>query len=67
MIYRGPDYLDVILFGSYPTPSPLYRQYLRLSTHRKTKSEPEGQLADEVGDGIGEWTNHTTARKPGPL
>ncbi len=20
-----------------------------------------------VGDGIGEWTNHTTARKPGPL
>jgi hypothetical protein len=53
MIYRVPHFLVVILFGSYPTNSPLYRQYLRLSTHRKTKSEPERQLADESGDGMG--------------
>jgi hypothetical protein len=36
------------------------------STHRKT--EKERQLADEDGkEGVGEESNHTSARKPGPV
>jgi hypothetical protein len=50
MIYRGPGFLAVVRFGSYPTlPPPV-----SLSQ------------SSCMWEGVGEELNHTTARKPGP-
>jgi hypothetical protein len=59
MIYRGPGFLEVVLFGSSPTslaPSPVGNRY-------------QSSLMTERGGekGVSEEPNPTSARKPGPL
>jgi hypothetical protein len=68
MIYSGPGFLAILLFGSYLTPSP------RFPSISSTGDTQEGfereQLADGRGGGGGGWgeePNQMTAREPGPL
>ncbi len=64
IIYRGPGFLAVVWYGSFPTPiPPLSRQKARPGRLRK---RDYSILADRwEGEGVGEEPNQ--ARKPGPL
>jgi hypothetical protein len=53
-----------------PSSPQLSRQYARPATHtveRLRKREKQLDDGGEVGKGVGEEPNHTTARKAGPL
>jgi hypothetical protein len=46
-LYRGLGFLSIILFGSSPTPPPLFRQKAEKATQRKI--EKERQLDNRKG------------------
>ncbi len=58
--YRGPGFLAVVLFGSFPAPSPLSSQQVVSLSRSSCVSKFE--LTEGKGEGGG-----GTARKPGPL
>jgi hypothetical protein len=61
MIYRGPVFLAVVLFGSSPT-LPVSKLDCR---HTGRLRKRDKLLTGEGGGkGVGEESNHTTARKP---
>jgi hypothetical protein len=65
MIYRGPVFLAVVLFGSSPT-LPVSKLDCR-HTGRLRKRDKLVAGEREGGKGMGEESNHTTARKLGSL
>jgi hypothetical protein len=65
MYYRGPDFLAVAGFGSFPLPS-LPSVSATGDTQEDRKRETT-RLWWERGEGMGKEPNHTTARKSGPL
>ncbi len=63
MIYRGPGFLAVVLFGFSPILFPLSCQRIAsLFSHPSCVA-----YWRERGEGAGVEPNHTTARNPGPL
>ncbi len=67
MIYRGPGFLPIVLFGSSPTPFPPLRSASCLSFSVFLCVAGRAYWREKRGDGLGDKPNHTTARKPGPL
>ncbi len=63
MIYKGPGFLAVVLFGS-SLPSPIGKHD---QLHTGSPRKGDNVLTGEERDGVREEPNHTTARNPGPL
>jgi hypothetical protein len=62
MIYREPGFLDVVWFGSSPTPSPVSKLSLFFSLPVSARSSLHEEA--EGGEGVGEESNHMKSRKP---
>ncbi len=60
MIYRGPGFLAVLLFGSSPAPSP--SPVSKLDWQHTGRPRKRENLMTGEGEGEGEEPNHTTAR-----
>ncbi len=63
-IYRGPNFLPSVWFGSIPAPSPVSQLSLFLSLPVCRRFS---LLPGKEGRGAGREPNHTTTRKLGPL
>jgi hypothetical protein len=62
MIYRGPGFQAVVLFGSSPIPSLPPLPFVS-STGDIQEYSKERQLADGKGEGMSDEPNHTAPRK----